>query len=136
MMRTALAVFAACASLAAQTPCERLRSVEIRGGRITSAGAVSDYCRVTAVLTPSTDSHIEMEARLPLDGWNRKFLGVGNGGWAGSISTAAMDAAIREHYATASTDTGHKSADTPGGSFALGHPERLIDYGYRAVHEM
>ena len=47
-----------------------------------------------------------------------------------------MAAALQEGYATASTDTGHKSAETPGGSFALGHPEKLIDYGYRAVHEM
>src|SRR6185503_1860657 len=45
-------------------------------------------------------------------------------------------AALREGYATASTDTGHKSSETPGGSFALNHPEKLIDYGYRAVHEM
>ena len=53
-----------------------------------------------------------------------------------SISNDAMAAALREGYATASTDTGHKSKETPGGSFAAGHPEKLIDYGYRAVHEM
>ena len=41
--------------------------------------------------------------------------------------------ALRSGYATASTDTGHTGGT---GSFALGHPEKLIDFGYRAVHEM
>jgi feruloyl esterase len=77
--------------------------------------------------------------------WNGKFQAVGNGGWAGTIifsegNNAAvahsMVSALRERYATASTDTGHNAAVTPGASFALGHPEKLIDYGYRAVHEM
>jgi feruloyl esterase len=131
-----LATIACVASAAAQTPCERLRSVNLEHGRVTSAEATAGACRVTAVLTPTPDSHIEVEARLPLEGWNGKFLGVGNGGWAGSINAAGMAAALREGYATASTDTGHKSAETPGGSFALGHPEKLADYGHRAVHEM
>ncbi|HVW86349.1 MAG TPA: tannase/feruloyl esterase family alpha/beta hydrolase, partial [Bryobacteraceae bacterium] len=94
------------------------------------------YCRVAAVLTPSSDSHIEMELWLPAAGWNGRFEAVGNGGWAGSINLAGMAAALAEGYATASTDTGHKSAETPGASFALGHPEKLIDFGSRAVHEM
>src|SRR5262249_20239957 len=32
-------------------------------------------------------------------------------------------------------DTGHKAAETPGASFAFDHPEKLIDFGYRAVHD-
>jgi len=77
-----------------------------------------------------------MEVWMPATGWNGKFQAAGNGGWAGSISRPAMAAALQEGYATASTDTGHKSAETPGGSFVPGHPEKLTDYGYRAVHEM
>jgi feruloyl esterase len=60
-------------------------------------------------------------------------MGEGNGGWAGQISYGLMGDALRRGYATASTDTGHEGGD---GSFALGHPEKLIDFGYRAVHEM
>ena len=108
-----------------------MRSTGAQAGLVLPA-----YCRVAAVLTPSADSHIEMELWMPVSGWNGKFEAVGNGGWAGSISFGAMAAALRESYATASTDTGHKSSETPGGSFALGHPEKLIDYGYRAIHEM
>jgi feruloyl esterase len=88
---------------------------------------------VAATLTPSTDSHIEMELWLPAENWNGKFLAVGNGGWAGSISFDAMAAGLRRGYATASNDTGHKGGSA---SFAVGHPEKLIDFGYRAMHEM
>ena len=83
-------------------------------------------------MRPSGDSHIEAEVWLPAE-WNGKFQAVGNGGWAGSISYPAMARALQEGYATASTDTGHKGGNA---SFAIGHPEKLIDFGYRAVHEM
>jgi feruloyl esterase len=146
---------ASCAvAAAAQTPCDRLVSLSFPSVTITAANPVAAgpyrtgnspaqsgvmlpaHCRVAAVLAPSSDSHIEMEIWLPASGWNGKFEAVGNGGWAGSINFGAMASALRESYATASTDTGHKSGETPGGSFAPGHPEKLIDYGYRAIHEM
>lgn len=97
--------------------------------------ALPAFCRVAATLTPSSDSEIKIEVWLPLSGWNGKFQGVGNGGWAGTISYAALATALRRGYATASTDTGH-SGSGGDASFALGHPEKLIDFGYRAVHEM
>jgi feruloyl esterase len=90
------------------------------------------HCRVAIVMRPSNDSQIEAEIWLPAE-WNGKFQAVGNGGWAGTISYAAMARALGEGYATASTDTGHKGGS---GAFAIGHPEKLIDFGYRAVHEM
>jgi feruloyl esterase len=133
MMRWVVLAF--CGAAFAQTPCEQLLSLKLPATRITAAQPDAGYCRVAAVLTPTADSHIEMEVRMPSK-WNGKFQAVGNGGWAGSISVPAMMAAMQEGYATASTDTGHQSSVTPGGSFALGHPEKLVDYGYRAVHEM
>ena len=92
-----------------------------------------EFCRVAATLTPSSDSDIKVEVWLPAANWNGKFQAVGNGGWAGVISYSAMADAIRAGYATASTDTGHTS---PGGAFALGHPEKLIDFAWRSEHEM
>jgi feruloyl esterase len=91
------------------------------------------FCRVAATLTPSSDSDIKVEVWLPLANWNGKFQGVGNGGWSGAVSTGALATAVRRGYAAASTDTGHQGGS---GQFALGHPEKLIDFGYRAVHEM
>ena len=91
------------------------------------------FCRVAATLTPTADSDIKIEVWLPASGWNGKFEAVGNGGWAGTISYPAMAQALARGYATTSTDTGHS---TPGGSFALGHPDKLTDYAYRSEHEM
>ncbi len=90
------------------------------------------HCRVAATLTPSSDSDIKMELWMPTESWNGKFQMVGNGGWAGIISFPQMAAALREGYATASTDTGHSGGN---GMFALDHPEKIVDFGWRAVHE-
>jgi len=91
------------------------------------------FCRVAATLTPSSDSDIKIEVWMPAADWNGKFQAVGNGGWAGTISYGALASALQEGYATASTDTGHAGANA---SFAIGHPEKVIDFAYRAVHEM
>jgi feruloyl esterase len=104
-----------------------------RGGRGGAATPLPAHCRVAVTLTPSADSHIEMELWLPAENWNGKFLAVGNGGWAGSISFDAMASGLRRGYATASNDTGHKDGSA---AFAVGHPEKLVDFGYRAMHEM
>ena len=90
------------------------------------------FCRVAATLKPSADSDIKIEVWLPASGWNGKFQATGNGGWNGNIDTNALAAGIRRGYATASTDTGHQG----GGGPWMQNREKLIDYGYRAVHEM
>ncbi len=96
-------------------------------------GELPAFCRVAATLRPSADSDIKIEVWMPLADWNGKFQAVGNGGWSGSIAYPAMGNALRRGYATSSTDTGHAGSSA---SFALGHPEKLIDFGYRSEHEM
>ncbi len=91
------------------------------------------FCRVTATLAPTPDSDIKLEVWLPAHNWNGKFKAAGNGGFAGYINYGGMAGAVRDGYATASTDTGHSST---GAEWALGHHEKLVDYGYRAIHEM
>lgn len=103
------------------------------GGGAQAATVVPEYCRVSATLTPSSDSRIAIEVMLPSREWNGKFQAVGNGGWAGVISYPAMASALQEGYATASTDTGHVGGNA---LFAIDHPEKLTDFAYRAVHEM
>ena len=87
------------------------------------------------IIRPSNDSEIHFEVWLPAEGWNGRFRGTGNGGFAGSLNYGEMAAAIRDGYATASTDTGHR-ADGIDADWALGHPEKITDFGYRAIHEM
>lgn len=91
-------------------------------------------CRVAGVIKPSPDSSIQFEVWMPSSGWNGKFQGAGNGGFAGSINYDQMGAAVAHGYATASTDTGHQGTATDA-AWALAHPERIVDFGYRAIHE-
>lgn len=92
------------------------------------------FCRVAGVLKPTSDSDIQFEVWMPASGWNGKFEGVGNGGFAGSITFAGLADAVRHGYAGASTDTGHTGGGTDA-AWALGHPEKIVDFGYRAIHE-
>jgi feruloyl esterase len=91
------------------------------------------FCRVAATLKPTSDSEIRIEVWLPQDKWNGALQSVGNGAWAGSIGYAAMATALNAGYAAASTDTGHTGGAV---TFVVDHPEKLIDFAYRAVHEM
>ena len=104
-----------------------------KGGGVNAYAEVPEFCRVAATIKPSSDSDIKVEFWLPVAGWNRKLQSVGNGGWAGVISYAALADAVKAGYASASTDTGHVGGS---GSFALGHQEKLIDFGWRSEHEM
>ena len=92
------------------------------------------FCRVSGTISPVPDSVIGFEVWMPTSNWNHRFLEVGNGGFSGAPWIHFMAAAIRDGYATASTDTGHHGDDSDG-SFALGHPEKVIDFGYRSEHE-
>jgi feruloyl esterase len=131
----------ACANLAALTiPNVTIKSATpVAAGPFLPSGASTPmtlpaFCRVEATARPTSDSDIKFEVWIPpAEAWNGKFQGVGNGGYQGSISYTAMATALRRGYATASTDTGHTGDDM---KFGQGHPERLIDYGYRAVHVM
>ena len=133
-------------------PCEQMQTLALAHTTITVAQPVAPggftpqggrgaeafktlpaFCRIAATLTPVADSEIKIEVWLPESGWNGKLLSVGNGAWAGTISYPAMATALRGGYATASTDTGH-TGNNP--NFITGHPEKVIDFGYRAVHEM
>jgi hypothetical protein len=92
------------------------------------------FCRVAGSIKPSQDSDIRFEVWLPSANWNGKFQGVGNGGYAGAITFAGLADAVRNGYAAASTDTGHQDSGTSA-RWALNHPEKIIDFGYRAIHE-
>lgn len=93
------------------------------------------FCRVAGTSKPTPDSDIRFEVWLPVANWNGKFVGVGNGVWAGSITHVAMVQPLSMGYATAATDDGHQGSPLDA-SFAAGHPEKLADFGHRGPHEM
>jgi feruloyl esterase len=96
-------------------------------------GNLPAFCRVAATLKPTNDSEIKIEVWMPASGWNRKLESVGNGAWAGSIGYRDLASAVAAGYAAASTDTGHSETTAV---FVVGHPEKLVDFAYRAIHEM
>ncbi|HEY2151574.1 MAG TPA: tannase/feruloyl esterase family alpha/beta hydrolase [Vicinamibacterales bacterium] len=142
----------ACTSLAALTiPSVTIRSAEaIAAGPFTPRNipepvngqpprpsatiTLPAFCRVEATARPTADSEIKFEVWIPpVDAWNGKFEGVGNGGYSGSIAYPAMAIGLRRGYAVASTDTGHSGDDM---KFGQGHPEKILDWAYRSIHLM
>jgi feruloyl esterase len=114
------------------------RAADVPSGSFTPPGArpltVDSFCRVEATASPSPDSSIHIEVWIPAaEKWNGKLLGVGNGGYSGAISYAAMAPGLARGYAVVSTDTGHAGDQV---EFANGHPEKLADWAYRSVHVM
>lgn len=91
------------------------------------------FCRVQGVIKPAAGSDIGFEVWMPAKGWNGKFVGSGNGVFAGTIDFGGLAASIRAGFAGAATDTGHAAAPISA-KWAYGHPEKVIDYGYRAIH--
>jgi len=88
-----------------------------------------------AVDKATADSDIKIEVWMPTNGWKSKFRGQVNGGFAGEIDYHALGLAIAQGCASAATDTGHAAHGTDA-TWTLGHPEKIIDYGYRAIHNL
>jgi feruloyl esterase len=86
-------------------------------------------------MKPSSDSDIKMELWMPVAAsWNGKFRGTGNGGLGGGagVNAGTLANSVRLGYAVAGNNTGHEGDS----SYAIGHPEKIKDFGYRAAHEM
>jgi TonB family protein len=140
---------------AAPASCENLSTLKLPDTTITSAQQVAAgqfvppgatappasvknlpaFCRVQATIKPAKDSDIKIEVWMPLSGWNGKYRGQGNGGFAGNIDYPGLATAVIQGYAAGSTDTGHSGSPIDA-SWALGHPDKIVDFGWRAVHEM
>jgi feruloyl esterase len=139
--------------------CEKLAAAKIPGATITLAQTVAAgtfagppapfsgidvsafykslpaFCRVVAEAKPTTDSDIKLEVWLPVAGWNGKLQGIGNGGFAGLIDYVQIGQAMSKGYVATATDTGHTGSPIDAG-WALGHPEKVVDFGHRGIHEM
>lgn len=151
-MRFALAaaatLFAALVPLAAQArPCDGLRTLPLPADvRITRASDIvpeahfmapnipdakpmkQRFCRVEGVI----EKEIGFELWLPeSSAWNGRFLTGGVGGQAGNFNYRELSRGVRQGFASASTDTGHKASDR---HWLLGDPMRAVNYAERANH--
>jgi feruloyl esterase len=156
-------VFAASPFASAQQSCESLASLKIANVTVTMATAISappdwnvpstpgrfgtppglkvsvPFCRVAGSATPTSDSHIGFEVWLPVAAnWNGNYIGIGNPGFIGAVSYGGLVREIAKGSVAASTDTGHNdvgaTSEAPD-AWAVGHPEKITDWGHRAVHE-
>jgi feruloyl esterase len=142
---------------AAATPCEDLVALRLPHTEITAATAIASgafapppgaiggagvaaayaglpaFCRVQATLRPTSDSDIRIEVWLPAENWNGHLQAVGNGAFMSGIFYGSLAAAVKDGYAGTATNTGKEGN---GGDTLIGRPEKVIDWGYRAVHEM
>ena len=116
-------------------PAAKLESAP--GQKPAGSVEVAAHCEVKALAKPTSDSEIHLEVWLPgPSAWNGKYLQLGSGGWGGSLSIRGMVTPLNRGYAVASTDDGHDNKQDGGtGKFTTGHPEKLIDFGYRAIHQ-
>jgi feruloyl esterase len=137
----------------AQQACENLKALKLDHATVVSAQMkaaetvelppdaskvrhtvpVPAHCEVRGVARPTSDSEINFAVWLPpTASWNGKYTQQGNGGWAGTLNPLVLLRPLLQGYAAAATDDGHTGG---GAAFAVGHPEKLIDFGYRALHE-
>ncbi|KAF2088005.1 putative ferulic acid Esterase/Feruloyl esterase [Saccharata proteae CBS 121410] len=98
----------------------------------TSPTNLRELCAIQVNVSTSPISNYMFGLFLPKD-WNHRFLAVGNGRYAGGINWLDMGNGVNYGFAVVSTDTGHNSSSS-GTSWAAGNNERLIDWGYRAMH--
>ncbi len=141
---------------ALSSSCENMAAVPLSQGEITSADVVAEglfhvpddhpigymagqdypvpeFCRVQGVARPTADSEIKFEVWLPID-WNGRYYQVGMGGSAGSMQYSSLSMLVATGAAVATTNTGHEAAILDW-SWAAGHPEKIVDFGYRAHQE-
>ena len=139
--------------------CERVASAPVANARITMAELVPaggfkgqnevfsgrdmsafykglpTFCRVVVEAHPTSDSNIKVEVWMPASGWTGRLQGLGNGGFAGLIDYHQMGAAMQLGSVATTTDAGH-TGDSTDATWALGHPEKIVDFGHRGIHEM
>ncbi len=132
--------------------CGALKTLKLENTTVTHADAVTSgtlavpedaapmnglpaFCRVAGIMRPSSDSEIHFEVWMPAQDWNGRLLGSGNGGFAGSIYYQQLEGYLKRGFAVTGTDAGHQANGTDA-SWAYGHPEKVKDFGWRAIHLM
>lgn len=115
---------------------EHYRAGDLLVGGVTGGTkSESGMCRARLVLRPETGSEINVELWLP-DRWNNKMMGLGGGGFDGSLSPAgagSLNKAAMQGYAVVANDAGHTPAPSVG-TWAHGAPQKIVDFGHRAGH--
>ena len=135
-----------------------LTSSNVNGGTFTPPGTtvpikgLPAFCRVQITASSNgnaSQSLIAIEVWLPERGWNGRFIGTGNGGFAGTLDYVALSDRLIEGFAVANDDLGTGlrfdcnalfcgdatgGGGKPGGLY--GDAQSIKDFGYAATHVM
>lgn len=135
----ALAALAAPHEAKAETACADLAATKLAHAEVTAVTTETlgqaQACKIAVTSRPTADSEIRIEVWIPVGAaWNGRYVQVGNGGFAGQIP-GQLRGVASQGYAAAGTDDGHRSADLTNASWALGHPEKVVDFAWRALKE-
>lgn len=136
----ALLALLASSGARAQTPCDALARTDFSrlpdaptvitsAAVVPASGDLPAYCRVEGTVAPQ----VGFEVRLPMTGWNGKYLQQGCGGMCGWINMGACEDALARTYAVANTDMGHKGSPASA-LWALDNRSAEIDFAYRATY--
>jgi feruloyl esterase len=113
--------------------CAELASLQVPYTHIESAQQRADYCEVKGIVSPVPDSRIGFTVWLPsAERWSQRLHMVGNGGYSSKMYVDQLEARIKRGDVAVATDTGHTGSDL---TFGRDHPEAIVDWGNRAVHE-
>jgi tannase/feruloyl esterase len=145
-------LFFACRPVFAVGNCEQIASLSTQVAEITKVevaqsgvftppngkaiGGLPPFCRVAAVLHPSSDSAIRIELWMPQTNWNGRLEGTGNGGFAGNLVYGSLADGVKRGYAVVNTDMGMATQPGEDATVFVNRPERWEDWGYRSTHEM
>lgn len=147
-------LLASCAGTSAQVAVDPEQACQVLATRLKLEGSLVDsaayvpagfvppglkaaipqaFCRVQVTSRPSADSDIKSEIWMPAASrWNGRFLATGGGGNSGAIIYSRLVDGLQRNYAVLSTDNGHVGKTSIDQSWAIGHPEKVIDFGHRA----
>lgn len=123
--------------------CTALAATILEGGHVHAAQVVTGdgapYCKVRATALPA----IQIEVRLPMEGWNGRYYQSGCGGFCGILGrddaspgwVNAMRPGLERGYATATSDGGHHGLSVVDAAWADHDPQAERDWGYRSIEE-
>lgn len=142
-----ISLFLPCSLLAEQNRCEVLYKLSFSDAKIINAELIPTgehslpdgtiflapaFCKVEGQSHPTTDSDIKFEIWMPVSGWTGRYYQVGFGGFSGGIYYPELKRMLLMGNAVAATNDGHEDS-VISANWALGHPEKLVDWGYRGM---
>ncbi|KAI5367089.1 Putative tannase/feruloyl esterase, alpha/Beta hydrolase [Septoria linicola] len=106
-------------------PLQNYTSVVPEAQGATPAGIWSglNVCNITVTYAhPGRNDEINVNAWLPLNDWNGRFLASGGGGWLTGLPSDSHGPIAAQGFATASTDGGHSIWESSSAGWALNSP--------------